>query len=971
MPTPAVANQTISVFFSYSHKDEELRDELAKHLSSLKRRDVIGTWHDREITAGTEWAGQLDHHLESAQVILLLVSPDFLASDYCYDIEMKRALERSDLGEARVIPIILRAVDWEDEPFAKLQALPKNIKPIQSWADRDEAFLDVVKGIRKAVNEIRNSLQVDVAQKPTSFLKSGRAGIPLQMPPKPKNLVPRPEHSEALKRRLIQETETESGTLVVSAIYGLGGIGKSVLATVVAHDPDVQAHFGDGILWITLGQNPDIQKCLGAWIQALKDFDYKPTTVEAASNHLRTLLYDKRMLLVVDDVWESDHLDPFRVGGKNCSVLVTTREAQIQDADRYELDEMTEAQSIKLLEGVMGRAIETEERTEVLTFAETVGHLPLALELSAVQVSEGLTWKEFQDELKAEFDLGLFDSAEALHGSSEEKRRKHSLQACFNLSLRRLSTELLHQFAGLGILPEDVVITPKMASTLWGIREVKAKKVLIILKNRAFLTAGPTLFDQTQTYRMHDLMHDTARWLIAQPQDAELSGLGLTVPEAQQRFLERYRQQTQAGQWHTLADDGYIHAHLTWHMEQAGWGDQIHQLLQEVTTEGRNGWYEACDRLGQTAIFVTDVGRAWRLAEEMYSEDKSRSIALQVRYALIVATLNSLASNIPAELVAALVKKQKWTPAQGLAYAQQAQDSSQRSEIIQHLVANLPPVSLFEKLEMVRGIQDESCRATALGELVPHLPGQLLPEAIEVAREIQDESDQASVLSKLAARELDQLLSKVIEVVRGIQSEYSQTLILSELAYHLLELLSLEALEVARGIQNESGLASVLSELAAHMSEKLLPEVLKIACRLRDKFAQSTALSGLAPYLTEQLLLKTIEVTQGIQDEYFRALVLSSLAPYLPQQLLLKAIEVAQGIQNKSDRVFALSGLAPYLPQQLLSEAIEVAREIQDEHSRAIAVVGLVPHLPQQLLPKALELGSAKFIEVAIYQLNQ
>ncbi|MGK7885009.1 MAG: toll/interleukin-1 receptor domain-containing protein [Crocosphaera sp.] len=146
---------SIEVFFSYSHKDESLRDKLANHLKLLERQGVISAWYDRDITAGTEWKGQIDEHLESAQVILLLISADFLASDYCYDIELKRAMERHELGEARVIPIILRDVDWKGATFGKLQALPKNAKPITSWDNEDEAFTNVAKGIRKAVDQLK------------------------------------------------------------------------------------------------------------------------------------------------------------------------------------------------------------------------------------------------------------------------------------------------------------------------------------------------------------------------------------------------------------------------------------------------------------------------------------------------------------------------------------------------------------------------------------------------------------------------------------------------------------------------------------------------------------------------------------------------------------------------------------------------------------------------------------------------
>jgi hypothetical protein len=140
-----------SLFFSYSHADENLRDQLEKHLSALKHSGVIETWHDRRMLAGGALSAEIDAHLESADVILLLVSSDFLDSEYCYDREMTRAMERHESGAAVVIPIILRPCDWHSTPFGKLLALPKDGRPITQWPSADEAFLDVVRGITSAL----------------------------------------------------------------------------------------------------------------------------------------------------------------------------------------------------------------------------------------------------------------------------------------------------------------------------------------------------------------------------------------------------------------------------------------------------------------------------------------------------------------------------------------------------------------------------------------------------------------------------------------------------------------------------------------------------------------------------------------------------------------------------------------------------------------------------------------------------
>jgi hypothetical protein len=150
----AEPTRAIKLFYCYARADKGLRDELDMHLSSLKRQGLITTWYDREISPGTDWEREIDTHLSTAHIVLLLVSPPFMASEYCYGIEMKRALERHEAGTARVIPIILRPVYWEDAPFSNLQVLPKDALPVTRWPDRDDALLDIARNIHKAVKEL-------------------------------------------------------------------------------------------------------------------------------------------------------------------------------------------------------------------------------------------------------------------------------------------------------------------------------------------------------------------------------------------------------------------------------------------------------------------------------------------------------------------------------------------------------------------------------------------------------------------------------------------------------------------------------------------------------------------------------------------------------------------------------------------------------------------------------------------------
>ncbi len=145
----------VNLFLAYSHKDELLREQLERHLSVLKKSGVIHAWNYRRISAGQEWEGEIDQHSDSADVILFLVSNDFLDSGYCSGIEMTKALKRFKAGEAAVIPVILKPVDWKDTPFSKLPALPKEGKPVASWANIDEAFEDVATGIRRVIEDFQ------------------------------------------------------------------------------------------------------------------------------------------------------------------------------------------------------------------------------------------------------------------------------------------------------------------------------------------------------------------------------------------------------------------------------------------------------------------------------------------------------------------------------------------------------------------------------------------------------------------------------------------------------------------------------------------------------------------------------------------------------------------------------------------------------------------------------------------------
>lgn len=270
----------IEIFYSYAHADERLRDLLEQHLSSLRREGLIINWHDRQIIAGMDWAHTIDAHLNSASVILLLVSPDFINSDYCYGIEMQRAMERHMSKGALVIPIILRPVDWQHAPFARLQALPTGAQPVTEWTNRDKAFLDVATGIRRAVEDLATRPPFitsipDITRFPSKatsyfvsledYLKDQPSQARHRFPVESdfaRNLIYLPEAYSSRVQTLLRESQRV-------LLVGASAAGKTVLAIALGkhlHDREhyavayknvARAKDGEGVLWYELVMSHD------------------------------------------------------------------------------------------------------------------------------------------------------------------------------------------------------------------------------------------------------------------------------------------------------------------------------------------------------------------------------------------------------------------------------------------------------------------------------------------------------------------------------------------------------------------------------------------------------------------------------------------------------------------------------------------------------------------------------------------
>ena len=373
-PTPPAS---IEVFYSYAHEDEELVKELQKHLSILKRQGVIREWYDREITAGTDWKGQLDQHLNSSGIILLLVSADFLASKYCYDVEMTRALERHDQGEARVIPVLLRMVDgWQGAPFGKLQSLPTDGKPVTSWKICDEAFADVARGIRNAIG------QLGVLQPPVGTTTVGQAFWNVPHPRNP-SFTGREAEIAGLRERLARKRKTA----LAQAISGLGGIGKTQTAVEYAY------RYRDeykAVLWLNAESPLSLKTGCGDIARQMplphdeKDLD------QAAAAVKYWLGTHPDWLLILDNADDPAVLEPFLPTDHEGHILITSRAQDFQHLgilDPVELGELPIEDATAFLLRRCGReGADEAERGAARELAGELDGLPLALEQAAAYI---------------------------------------------------------------------------------------------------------------------------------------------------------------------------------------------------------------------------------------------------------------------------------------------------------------------------------------------------------------------------------------------------------------------------------------------------------------------------------------------------------------------------------------------------------------------------------------------------------
>lgn len=480
----------VTVFLSYVHEDEALMRRLEAHLSSLKREGLISTWCDRHIQPGSHWAGIIDQHLNRASLILLLVSADFLASDYCYQIEVKRALERHQAGEAIVIPIVMRPVDWKRTPFAQIQALPDKAKAITDWSNQDAAFVNVVAGIRKIVERLALPAPQAPSEpvRPPSQRRTPRFGAPF---PEVWTVVRRHNPFFTGRDEVLHDlfqgfgAQNEGGMIPPYALTALGGMGKTQTAAEYAYR--FREHYR-AVLWV----RAETQENLLADFQALaRMLDRPREDLHTREGLVQTMhawfLTQTRWLLILDNADDLTLADLFLPRAARGHILLTTRagaaagQAQTLPLEPLELDDgalcILRRAGILAWNGQLADAPEASaEAARQLT--RLMDGLPLALEQAGAYINDTACgvrrylhlYQQYRAEIQAIHHGGVPDYPEAVASAWRISRQAveqsspaaaELLRLCAYLAPEAIPDELLTAgAAALGPVLGPVVASP-------------------------------------------------------------------------------------------------------------------------------------------------------------------------------------------------------------------------------------------------------------------------------------------------------------------------------------------------------------------------------------------------------------------------------------------------------------------------------------------------------------------------------
>jgi WD40 repeat protein len=549
------------VFVSYSHADREWVRRLLVLLTPLVRNKGLRVWADEHIRVGDDWRRDIETAIVQAKLALLLVSGDFLGSRFIMEEELPALAESG----VRLAPVLVHDCLWAAEPLlADVQWIhdPGRDGPLDRATDpggRDRRLTEICRRLDSelVVSSMGASHPPRQAEAlaPVSAVPapSGQLGALDGVPSLPPGYQPRRELDALVKRLLGPGSGAVglTGDPAALGLFGQGGVGKTVQATALAHDERVRAAFPDGIYWITLGESDDLLAAQLALLGRLRLEGTLPATPSEARRVLERKLADRRVLLIVDDVWSEAAAAAFRATGADGRVIYTSRDEQVLTAVGARLetvDVLDEATALALLADISGTPSAGLPREAAQVLAGT-GRFPLAIALVAAAVRGGLTWKQTARQLARDAETFLdhpyADAFKALQ-----------------LATAALSESLAEAYMSLAVYPRDTRVPVAAIARYWQLlrdrtpEDTRATLSALAARSLLMLDGGDVAF--------HDLQHD---YLLLRVEDLPLRHADL---------LSAYERLLPGQEWWALpAGEPYIADHLLHHMIEAGFRGRL------------------------------------------------------------------------------------------------------------------------------------------------------------------------------------------------------------------------------------------------------------------------------------------------------------------------------------------------------------------------------------------------------------
>jgi WD40 repeat protein len=608
------------VFVSYSHLDTPYRDKLKVFLKPWMRRGVQ-YWADDYIKVGERWERSIDVAIGRARVGVLLVSPQFLASDFIFEKELPPLCEAHDGKQLTLVCIAVSSSAYRAAGLGVYQFSHPPERPLDAMSDAEQNAT-LVAIAEKIAAEFEDRLRpvpvlVNVARSAEPLVQpaSGTLGALHGVPDLPRHYLERSTELESLRLALL---EGSSIALGIVGIRGLGGIGKSVLATALAQDAEVRRAFPDGVFFVTFGQTPELTRLQNALAAQLGVADTEFTQPYQGRDSLRELFKAKACLLVLDDIWQYEHAAPFDVVGTRGRVLVTTRDAQVLGAlgaRAHDLGVLDPESSLRVLAKcaeISPLALPAAAR-EV---AEECGQLPLALALAAAQVRDGVSFEHVLDALKS-------GKLEFLNHPSG------SIWKTLRASVAALSAFEKARYRELVVVPEDTAMPASVVVSLWhasaNLEPFETHQLLVRFANKSLLFLQGD--ERSRAVFFHDLQLDYLALITAHEKQALhgalLDAVALALP----------RDAAGSAVWSALKkSEEYLWQYLGRHLIEAGRLEQLCALPSDVswlqTKLAVSGSAELLRELARIVASapspdIADIERALRLDASWLHQDPS------------------------------------------------------------------------------------------------------------------------------------------------------------------------------------------------------------------------------------------------------------------------------------------------------------------------------------------------------------